>query len=117
MRLLSPKALPLSEVTKTHAMPTAELIDNKKGQRYEFHIEGLVPRIEYIRTKDKIYLTHTEVPIELEGKGIGSKLVRVALEDIEKQGIALVPMCPFVAAYIKEHPEWKRLVLKGINIR
>lgn len=92
------------------------LIDNTDAKRFEFHIGASVPRIEYILTRNKIYLTHTEVPTELEGKGIGSALIKAALEDIEKKDLTLIPLCPFVAAYIKRHPEWKRLVLKGINI-
>ena len=97
-------------------MDEKKLINNTEAKRYEMHIEGLTPRIEYIMAKDKIYLTHTEVPKELEGKGIGSALVKKVLEDIEKKDLTLVPMCPFVAMYIKRHPEWKKLVLKGINI-
>lgn len=92
------------------------LIDNKENKRYEFRLEDDVPFIDYILTRNKIYLTHTEVPQELGGKGIGSALIRAALEDIEQRELTLVPLCPFVAAYIKRHPEWKKLVLKGINI-
>lgn len=97
-------------------MEDLQLIDNSEAKRYEVHIDGQVPRIEYIRAKDKIYLTHTEVPRGLEGKGIGTSLVKAVLGDIEKKDLTLVPMCPFVAMYIKRHPEWKKLVLKGINI-
>ncbi len=92
------------------------LIDNKENKRYEFRLEGGIPFIDYILTRNKIYLTHTEVPAELEGKGIGSKLIRAALEDIDRRDLTLIPLCPFVAGYLKKHPEWKRLVLKGINI-
>ena len=52
----------------------------------------------------------------LEGKGVGSSLVRLALEDIERQQLRLVPLCPFVAGYVQKHPEWKRLVMEGVNI-
>jgi predicted GNAT family acetyltransferase len=96
--------------------PAYELKNNRLSKQYEFHIDGLIPRIEYIRAKEKIFLTHTEVPTELEGKGIGSALIKAVLEEIERQDLTLVPLCPFVAGYIKEHPEWKKLVLKGINI-
>lgn len=90
-----------------------ELIDNKERNQYEFHVGEHIPRIEYIRTKnDDIYLTHTEVPIELEGKGIGSSLVKKALEDIKSQNLRLVPLCPFVATYIKRHPEWREIILR-----
>jgi len=94
-----------------------DLIDNEERKQYEFHIDGLVPRIEYIKAKDdKIYLTHTEVPRQLEGKGVGSALVKQILEDIKQKELTLVPLCPFVAMYITRHPEWKSLVLKGVNI-
>jgi predicted GNAT family acetyltransferase len=92
------------------------LLDNRDGRRYEFVIGVHRPRIEYIRAGDRIYLTHTEVPTELAGKGIGSALIAAALKDIEQEGLTLVPLCPFVALYLQRNPEWKRLVMKGINI-
>lgn len=92
------------------------LIDNKEAKQYEFHIDNFVPRIEYMKASDKIYLTHTEVPRGLEGKGVGGKLVKMVLEDIEQKKLKLVPLCPFVAAYIKRHPEWKRIVTEGVKI-
>ncbi|MEM8999523.1 MAG: GNAT family N-acetyltransferase [Bacteroidota bacterium] len=95
---------------------TYQLIDNTEAKQYEFHIDGRIPRIEYIKAKDKIYLTHTEVPRALENKGIASALVQYVLEDIKQKDLTLIPLCPFVAMYIKRHPEWKALVLKGINI-
>ncbi len=98
-------------------MENYELIDNVGKHQYEFHIEGYIPKIEYIKTNvGEIYLTHTEVPVALEGRGIGSQLIEKALVDIETQGLRLVPLCPFVAGYIKKHPEWKRIVMRGINI-
>jgi hypothetical protein len=93
-----------------------KLIDNTEAKQYEYHIDGVIAKIEYIKAKDKIYLTHTEVPKELEGKGVASSLVKRVLEDVETKGLTLIPMCPFVATYIKRHPDWKKLVLKGINI-
>ncbi|WP_116496208.1 GNAT family N-acetyltransferase [Balneicella halophila] len=94
-----------------------ELIDNKEKKQYEFHIDGYTPRIEYIKSKnDEIYLTHTEVPSALEGRGIGTQLVEKALIDIKKQNLRLVPLCTFVATYIKRHPEWREIILRGINV-
>ena len=95
-----------------------ELKDDVHRQQYEFRIGNYTPKIEYIKSiNGEIYLTHTEVPRELEGKGIGSQLVEKTLQDIERQGLRLVPLCPSVAAYIKKHPEWRRIVMKGINIK
>lgn len=93
-----------------------QLIDNEEAKQYEFHVDGKTPRIEYIKTKDKIYLTHTEIPKGLEGKGIGTELVRQVLDDVKNKDLELVPLCPFVALFIKRNPEYKSLVLKGINI-
>ncbi len=93
------------------------LVDNQEENQYEFHIDENIAKIEYIKAQNKIFLTHTEVPKELEGRGIGSLLIKKVFEDIQKQELTLVPLCPFVASYIKRHPEWKELVLKGINIK
>jgi predicted GNAT family acetyltransferase len=88
------------------------LIDNEAKKQYEFHIDGEVARIEYIKAQGKIFLTHTEVPEKFEGKGVGSALVSQVLDDIRKKEWGLVPLCPFVAAYINRHPEYKPLVVK-----
>lgn len=86
------------------------LIDNQELNQYEFDLGEFTPKIEYQRKGNKIYLIHTEVPTELEGQGIGAQLVQKALGDIEEQQLTLVPLCPFVASYLKRHSEWNRLV-------
>lgn len=98
-------------------MENYELIDNTDENQYEFHVGKYIPKIEYIKTNNgEIYLTHTEVPVALEGQGIGSQLAEKVLADIEKQGLRLVPLCPFIAGYIKKHQDWRRIVMRGINI-
>ncbi len=92
------------------------IMDNQEEKQYELKIGESVAKIEYILAKEKIFLTHTEVPKQLEGQGIGSSLIKKVLDDIQKKDLVLVPLCPFVASYIKKHPEWRTLVLKGINI-
>ena len=60
-----------------------KLIDNEERHQYEFHVDQYTPKIEYIKsTNGEIYLTHTEVPTQLGGKGIGSQLVEKALKDM-----------------------------------
>ena len=78
------------------------LIYNQEENQYEFHIDDSIAKIEYIKAQNKIFLTHTEVPKELEGLGIGSSLIKKVLGDIQKQELTLVPLCPFVASYIKQ---------------
>ncbi|NNL07790.1 MAG: N-acetyltransferase [Croceitalea sp.] len=93
-----------------------KVTDNSAKKQYELLVDDKLARLEYIVAQNRIFLTHTEVPIGLEGRGIGSELIRQVLEDIQLKDMILVPLCPFVAGYIKKHPEWKALVLKGINI-
>lgn len=95
---------------------TLTVTDHPDKKRYEAEIDGHIGYVEYIQAKNRIFLTHTEVPKELEGKGIGSAMVHQVLVDVDRQGLTLVPLCPFVAHYLKRHPEWKRLVMKGITI-
>lgn len=90
-----------------------KLVNNEAEHQYEFHIGALLPKIEYIMSGNKIYLTHTEVPGELEGQGIASDLVKMVLTDIQQKELKVVPLCPFVDKYIKRHPEWEFLIFKG----
>jgi len=92
------------------------ITENKEAKRFEAHVEGHTAVIEYIRTEEVIYLTHTEVPTALGGKGVGSALVKGVLELIENEGLRIAPLCPFVAAYIKRHPDWQRILARGYNV-
>ena len=56
------------------------------------------------------------MPIGLEGKGVGSTIVSKTLNYIKEKGYTLAPLCPFVAAYLKRHPEWKEILAKGYNV-
>ena len=59
-----------------------------------------------------ITLLHTEVPPELAGKGIGSTLVRGALEDVRRQGLRMVVRCSFIKGFMTKHPEFNDLLSK-----
>jgi predicted GNAT family acetyltransferase len=98
-------------------MEKFKLVDNVERKRYEFEMEGPKPLIEYIRNNQGvIYLTHTEVPPSMQGRGVGQQLVKEILEDVERQGLKVVPSCPFVAAYMKRHPDTMKLLMPGIAI-
>ncbi len=95
-------------------MKNYKLIDNIKESQYEFHVDKYIPKIEYIRSKkSEIFFTHTEVPIPIRGQGMGTLLVKSALEDVDRKGLRLIPMCPFVTSYINENPEWERIVIRS----
>ena len=92
------------------------VIDDKSARQFELTVDGHTARIEYELDGKKIFLTHTEVPKALEGHGVGTVLVEKVLAYIEEAGMRLVPMCPFVAAYLRRHPEWQRLLEKGMRL-
>ncbi len=91
--------------------PNLQVSDNKDEQRYEASVNGGVAFAAYQPAgEDTLIFTHTEVPEESEGGGVGSALVKAALDDVRAQGMQVVPQCPFVAAYIERHPEYADLV-------
>lgn len=93
-------------------MEDYKLFDNKAKKRFEFRIGELVPQIDYMLPRNGvIYLIHTEVPFELAGKGIGSRLVEKTLDHCEREGFKVVPTCPFIAKYIRANPDWERVVI------
>ena len=66
--------------------------------------------MDYKKKDNKLYILHTEVPKEFEGKGIASAMVKKVLNLIKEKDMKLVSLCPFVSGYIKRHPEYKSLV-------
>ena len=85
--------------------------DTPEEQRFEADLgDGSVAIAQYRLRDGKIIFTHTEVPPEHEGQGIGSALVRFSLEAARERGLKVVPRCPFFAAYIEKHPEEQDLL-------
>lgn len=87
-----------------------EVIDNRAHHRYEFAIDGHLATEHYRLDGDVITFEHTDVPKELGGKGIGSKLVKGALDQVRAAGLKLIPQCPFVKAWIEKHPDYQGLL-------
>ena len=91
-------------------MSNLTIENNQAAQRWEAHVDQHLAVAEYRRRGDTIFFIHTEVPRELEGQGVASKLIKTALDDARAQHLAVVPFCPFVAGYIRRHPDYKALV-------
>ena len=87
--------------------------DNADKQQYELSVDGRLAISQYRRRGDEITFLHTEVPQALEGKGVGSALVRSELDDARAKGLTVVPLCPFVRAFIGRHPEYLDIVEAG----
>lgn len=91
---------------------------NQGKHRFDLLTDGKLSLVAFFQPDEHtLALTHTEVHPDLEGQGIGSNLVKQVLEYAEQHGQKIVPLCPFVATYIKRHPDWQRVVSTeyGVN--
>lgn len=91
-------------------MADIDVINNEKDGRFEVHLDGQVAYAEYRRTGRGILFPHTEVPTAFEGKGIGGRIARAALDWARAEGQQVLPTCPFIAGWIRRHPDYHELV-------
>jgi predicted GNAT family acetyltransferase len=85
--------------------------DRPNELRYEIEEEGEVAGFLMYRVEPGVLeLVHTDVDPKWEGKGVGAALVKGALDDVRARGLKMRPYCPFVAAYVRRHPEYEDLV-------
>jgi predicted GNAT family acetyltransferase len=84
---------------------SADVIDNKDASRFELRADGWLAELIYRVRGDRLVLVHTEVPAELEGRGIGTRLVTAAVDRAAREGLTLVPLCPFARDWLERHPE------------
>ena len=85
--------------------------DVPEDSRYEIRDgDQLLGQAVYQRRGDQVVFTHTEVDMDKERSGLGSTLVRGALDDVRTKGGTVVPLCSFVRGWIERHPEYQDLV-------
>ena len=84
--------------------------DNQQLNRYEMPVDGDMAFITYRRANQVVTMLHAEVPSRLSGRGLGSALVKGALDLARAEGSKVVPLCSFVAAYIDRHDEYRDLL-------
>ncbi|WP_431855055.1 GNAT family N-acetyltransferase [Azospirillum sp.] len=84
--------------------------DNAAASRFELAEDGAVAFAEYRVRDGQLVFTHTEVPDSLSGRGVGSRLAKGALGLARARGLPVVAECPFIAGYIRKHPEFQDLL-------
>jgi predicted GNAT family acetyltransferase len=82
-----------------------DVIDNEEAGRFEVVLGDDRAEMRYRLDGTDLLITHTEVPDAFEGKGVGSRLVRAALDRAARDGLTIVPFCPFARAWLAKHPE------------
>ena len=86
--------------------------DNPDESRYEAWVDGeLAGFTEYVPRDGWLVFHHTEVFPWFEGKGIGTRLARGALDDVRARGLKVTPTCPFISAWLKRHPEYGDMIV------
>jgi len=92
-------------------MPAETIVEQDTEQhRYVAKIDGEVAGfVSYRMQGDDFVFVHTEVDDAFEGRGVGSALARQSLDDVRRQGVKVVPQCPFIAGWIEKHPEYADL--------
>jgi predicted GNAT family acetyltransferase len=84
---------------------SADIIDNTDASRFELRADGRLAELVYRIRGDRLVLVHTEVAVELEGHGIGGRLVTAAVDRAAREGLTLVPLCPFARDWLERHLE------------
>ena len=87
-----------------------EVRDNRDAGRFETDVDGKTAVLDYRLLDGRLRLVHTGVPPSLEGRGIGTRLARFALDVARERDLDVLPDCPFVASFIRRHPEYLELV-------
>jgi predicted GNAT family acetyltransferase len=101
----------MDEAARRILQSMANTVTQNPGRnRFEVEVDGQTAVLEYQQRGERLALTHTEVPAQLSGKGIGSMLTEYALTYAREHGLRVEPECPFVARYIEGHPEYRELV-------
>lgn len=86
-----------------------DITHNAEKSRFELTQDGQVAVADYRMQGGRMVITHVGVPQALENKGIGSALVKFALEAAKEKNLKVTPLCSFAAAYIRRHPEYAPL--------
>lgn len=97
-----------------------EVTDNPAAKRFEVRVDGALAGFAayllhpaYGDRPDVVVFTHTEVEPDFQGQGVAQDLARRSLDQVRERGLKVQPRCPFIAAYIRKHPEYEDLVVPG----
>ncbi len=90
-------------------MNTSNVVDNPAKNRFELETPSGQAQVHYKLSEGVINFTHTEVPAAERGQGVASQLARGALDNVRARGLRVIATCPYMAAFIKRHPEYQDL--------
>jgi predicted GNAT family acetyltransferase len=93
-----------------------EVRHNPEAGRFEAFVDGELCRVDYRMSGDLMHIVHTEVPQRLEGRGLAGQVVQAALDFARANGLAVVPVCGYVRAYMRRHKTTHDLLAEGYRV-
>jgi len=94
-----------ADATMADVSDAAQVTDNHAESRFELQVGGHLAELSYRRNGNRLVLIHTEVPVMLEGRGIGGRLAAAAIDRAAREGMTVVPLCPFARGWLELHPD------------
>jgi len=88
----------------------ADVVHNEPASRFELRVQGQACIAQYRLVDGVMWLTHTETPPALRGRGLAALVVRAALDHARAHGLKVRPACSYVRTYLRRHPETQDLV-------
>ncbi len=96
---------PRPGATMVGVSDVSQVTNNQAASRFELQADGGLAELTYRRNGKRLVLMHTEVPVELEGRGLGGMLVSAAVDHAAQEGMTVVPLCPFARGWLERHPD------------
>lgn len=91
--------------------PELTIVNNRAAKRYEALVDGQPAGYStYEEEPGRVTFVHTVVRPQFEGRGVGSRLAKFAIDDVQARGLRITPICPFVRAYLRRHHEYDSIV-------
>ncbi|GAB4496248.1 MAG: hypothetical protein OHK003_00680 [Anaerolineales bacterium] len=86
-----------------------EITHNPAENRFETWIDGQLAKLDYMEDRNTIVMTHVGVPYKFRGHGVAGVVTKAGLEYAKSKSLRVIPMCSYVAAYIRRNPQYAEL--------
>jgi len=97
-------------MNKPDPRPVPEAVHNQMAHQFELHIDGGLCLLQYRVVDGRMIIYHTEVPENLEGRGLAAHLTRIALAFAKTEKLRVEARCPYTAAFFQKNPEYRDLL-------
>ncbi|WP_295122766.1 GNAT family N-acetyltransferase [uncultured Chitinophaga sp.] len=91
------------------------VVENEGARQFEMRVNGKLAKVEYMMGGGRMFLTSVDVPAQFED-GVAKALVERVFEMIADRKLKMVPLCPYVTAFIRQYPQWKKVLAHGIHV-